>query len=341
MRSVLPDKRVFTQDPKDPAFIQNPYALYEKFHAVGGPIFWSNYHTWCLAGFDDVYRTLQDKRFKRLKPAETQTNDSKPHLADFNRVEQFSLLGLEAPEHTRIRKRINAAFMSRKVLQMRDTISATAESLIDQFEPQGSVELLQHYATPLPLSIITKLLGVPISAGAHLLAWSHAMVRVYTMTQTHDDEQQANQAAAEFEAFLFEQIALRRERAGDDLLSALVNDTDNNALSDAEIVSTCVLLLNAGHEATVHQIGNAVRTLLQQVDNPADCFHDDATSDATVSELLRYDAPLHLFLRYAHEDIQLHPDVTLARGEPVALLLGAANRDPSRFSHANQFNPAR
>lgn len=341
MVQAISNTRRFRQNPKEFNFVQNPYSLYAKMHAIGGPVYWDDYHSWCLVGFDDVDMALRDKRFKRLKPP-GETNTAPPeHLTDFSRVERYSLLAMEAPEHTRLRKRVNAAFMSRQVLQLTDDISAKAHSLIDQFESTKSVELLQHYIAPIPIFVITHLLGIPIEAGPNLLAWSRAMVKVYTLTQSLEDEIAANTAAREFEQFLLEVIKERRKHPASDLLSLLVAVDGDEPLNDAEIVSICVLLLNAGHEATVHQIGNSVRCLLLQSGTPADFFCTEKSSDATVLELLRYDAPLHLFQRYAQQDIELASDVTLNRGDAVSLLLGAANRDPRKFHEPHVFNSGR
>jgi len=149
---------------------------------------------------------------------------------------------------------------------MRSDIESIAHNLIDQFEAKSSVELLTVYAEPLPVAVIANLLGVPNEYCPQLLSWSHAMVRVYTMTQTTEEELLANNAAIEFQSLLRDLIKFKRRNPDSDLLSHLVS-SQPDPLSDDEIVSTAVLLLNAGHEATVHQIGNAVNLILtNQID---------------------------------------------------------------------------
>jgi len=261
-----------------------------------------------------------------------------PHLDSFALVERYSLLALEPPQHTRIRQSVNQAFVNRRVQEMASDIEKLANDLIDTFEHKNEVDLLSQYATPIPVTVIARLLGVPDQYTDALLRWSHAMVKVYTLTQTKEDELEANQAASEFNALLLSLISAKRKNPQHDLLSHLVQLDD--PLSDEEIVSTAVLLLNAGHEATVHQIGNAINTLLK-LNLTRHWIDDPVQGEKIVAEALRYDAPLHLFTRYAQQDIELHEGVMVAKGEQVALLLGAANRDPARFSHPDVFDSER
>ncbi len=327
------------QDPKDPSFFQNPYALYERMHAIGGPVYWEDYGFWCLAGFDPVNDCLKDNRFARVAPPSVPAAPYPEHLSAFAEVEKYSLLALEPPSHTRIRRCVNHAFVNRQIANMQTGVEELAHSLIDEFEPLGQVELLKQYASVIPVTVIARLLGVPSTECNRLLAWSHAMVRVYTLTQTTEEEHKANTASEEFRTFLLELIEERRQQPRDDLLTHLVT-AENGELSNEEIISTTVLLLNAGHEATVHQIGNAVKTLLEN-HWQHNWFESDKSTDRVVAETMRYDAPLHLFLRYAQEHVELENGVVIQEGEQVALLLGAANRDPKKFSNANTFNPDR
>ena len=331
------------QDPRDSNFVANPYFQYAKWHLSGKPIFWQDYGFWCLFNYNDVNRVLRDRRFARLPPANSPSLPIATHMHDFAAAEKFSLLALEPPQHTRLRKFVNRAFISHQVTRMAPFITAIAHTRIDKFETDSQVELLQQFATPIALNVITHLLGVPESVGPDLVAWSHAMVRVYTLTQTHDEELAANQAAAEFRAFLFDLINLKRRQPADDLLSHLLTQRDiQDPISDEEIVSVTILLLNAGHEATVHQLGNAINTLLTvyRGDRRSELINalaDNDTADATVVECLRYAAPLHMFTRYAQEAVTLAGGVELAAGDEIGLLLGAANRCPQQFQQPDQF----
>ncbi len=331
--------RTFQQNPQDAAFYNNPYPFYEKLHSIEGPIYWQDYDLWCLKDFESVSSALRDSRFARIPPADLPQASYADHLADFAKVEQYSLLALENPAHARIRKSVNRAFANRQVQEMRHEIESIANGLIDRFESNSTAELLTEYAEPLPVAVIANLLGVPKEFCPQLLSWSHAMVRVYTMTQTIEEELLANTAAKEFQSLLLDLIITKRRNPGSDLLSHLVS-SQTDQLSDDEIVSTAVLLLNAGHEATVHQIGNAVNLILShQLDHA--WINDDSLADLVVDEALRVDAPLHLFTRYAQESMQLYSNIHIEKGDQIALLLGAANRDPQRFEHPHVFNPYR
>lgn len=331
--------RQVSQDPKSNDFYNDPYPFYAQLHELGGPVYWEEYGFWCLTEFSAVNDALKDTRFARLPPAGFPAPEHPAHLKDFALVERHSLLALEPPKHTRIRKSVNQAFMNRRVTEMANDIEALTHQLIDGFEDQGKVDLLSAYATPLPVTVIARLLGVPESECDSLLKWSHSMVRVYTLTQSMEEELQANRASVEFRTLLLDLIKQRRKLPTADLLSHLVQ-LKPHPLSDDEIVSTAVLLLNAGHEATVHQIGNAVNTLLTS-GYPNSWVDDVKQGDKIVAEAMRFDAPLHLFTRYAQEELELHPGVVIQKGEQIALLLGAANRDPNRFNKAHTFNPDR
>jgi len=335
------------QDPRDAQFYQNPYALYNQLHDNRHPIYWENYGFWCVASFDGVNSILRDRRFARQPPAGYEKPPLPAHLNEFAASEKHSLLALEPPLHTRLRKRVNQAFINRQVSLMEDGIATLASNCLNNAAANGETDLLTHYATPIPVTVITRLLGVPETAGKQLLLWSHAMVKVYTMTQTREEEESANIAAKEFQFFLRKVINQKRVSPGDDLLSQLIEkDSEGSYLSDEEIICTAILLLNAGHEATVHQLGNAVHTLLTHYPSHRrkellDLLSDNESADALVVECLRYSAPLHLFTRYAQTKINLSDNVTLKPGDEVGLLLAAANRCPMRFEKPNEFLPDR
>lgn len=347
MNEPLALKNGLNQDPHDPDFIANPYVMYRRLHAAGEAVYWNDYGFWCLHSFDTVSRALRDRRFARSPPVGFEAPPAPDHLKDFARSELTSLLSLEPPEHTRIRRHVNHAFLSRQIGGMKSDIQILAHNCISQFKKLNSVELLQHYATPIPVNVITKLLGVPQGDGEQLTTWSNTMVRVYTRTQTRAEEFAANQAAAEFQGYLQEVLNAKKTEPGDDLISRLLGENeDKTKLSDEEIISISILLLNAGHEATVHQLGNAISTLLNIYDGEKRqellaALADDKQADAIVDEALRFSAPLHLFMRFAQTDVAITPALTLRKGEEFGLLLAAANRCPARFTQPDNFDPQR
>ena len=273
---------------------------------------------------------LKDRRFGRapLEPPEFPDR-----LAPFYAVEAHSMLELEPPRHTRLRKLVLHAFTSRRIAGLAPGIAALCDQLIDAF-PSSPFDLLAAFAQPLPVIVIARLLGVPEGRVADLLSWSNAMVRMYMAGRSAADEAAAVTATREFVGFLEGYIAERRTDPRDDLISELIAaEEEGDRLSGAELVSTCILLLNAGHEATVHTLGNGVKALLEAGQSVGDAA-------SLVEEVLRYDPPLHLFTRWCYEDLQLFGHA-FKRGDQVGVLLASAGRDEAVYDAPQVFNPAR
>lgn len=243
------------------------------------------------------------------------------------------MLELEPPRHTRLRGLVLRAFTSRRIAALGPEITALSHTLIDAL-PDGPFDLLPHFAAKLPVIIIARLLGVPESMAPDLLRWSNAMVGMYMANLTREVEDRATAATLAFVDFLRGYVAARRADPRDDLITHLISAEEDGArLSIDELITTCILLLNAGHEATVHTIGNGVKTLLETGARP----HNPQT---TVEEILRFDPALHMFTRWAYEDVTVMGQ-EFRRGDQVALLLGAANRDPDAYDCPNLFDPNR
>ena len=333
-------------DPHDNQFIQDPYAAYAFLHGIAPVFFWEDYGFWCLAGYDEVNRALRDRRLGRERPggylASVTAGGSRSHLADFDALEAGSMLELEPPVHTRLRTLVNRAFVSRHVERLRPRIERLAHELIDGFELDGTADLLTAYAAPIPSIVIAEMLGVAPEMAGQLVEWSNRMVAMYMHAPTRATEVAANAAARDFTAFIRAEADARRRNPADDLLGLLTSAHESgDRLSEAELVSSAVLLLNAGHEATVHQIGNAVRAILRENGDPRRYFATLEDTEATVEECLRIDAPLHMFTRFASEAIDLSPGVRIEAGERIGLLLGAANNDPAAFDVPRRFRPGR
>jgi unspecific monooxygenase len=333
-------------DPRDRAFFNNPYPAYAAIRAVAPSFFWEDYGFWCFAAHADVSALLRDRRFGReilhvMSREELGWPPPKDHLAPFDALERHSILEMEPPGHTRLRNLVNRAFVSRQVEKLAPRIAALAHERIDGFTRDGAADLIDAFATPIPVAVIADLLGVPREMGPQLLEWSHRMVAMYQFGVTREVEDGAAAASRDFAAFIRGYVRMRRADLRDDLISQLlVAESEEGKLSEDELVTTCILLLNAGHEATVHAIGNGVKTILERELDPADIFASAKATASTVEELLRFDTPLHLFTRYALEDAEV-AGVRLRKGDKIGLLLGAANRDPERFSDPDVFRPAR
>ncbi|MGA8712815.1 MAG: cytochrome P450 [Roseiarcus sp.] len=333
-------------DPRDPAFFGDPYPAYAAIRVAAPAFFWEDYGLWCFASHRDVSALLRDKRFGR-QILHVMTREAlgwpaaKAHLAAFDAVERYSILELEPPEHTRLRGLVNRAFVSRRIETLGPRIAALAHEQIDTFERQGSADLIAGFAAPIPVAVIADLIGVPREMGPQMLDWSHRMVAMYQFGVTRALEESAAEAARAFAGFMRAHARARRSDLRDDLISELLHaESEGGRLSEDELVTTCVLLLNAGHEAPVHAIGNGVKAMLEHHVDAESAFAAEARRAATVEEMLRLNAPLHLFARYALEDVEF-AGVRFKKGEKIGLLLGAANRDPDRFPRPDAFDAGR
>lgn len=317
-----------SQSPTDPAFVQDPYPFYDRLRALGPLVGWTEYGLPMAAGYDVVNAVLRDRRFGRENPSPP---PRPAHQAGFWAVEDHSMLELEPPRHTRLRASVLRAFTSRRIAEMEEQITALAQDLVAAFPSDRSFDLLDTFARPLPVRIIARLLGVPESDAPRLLAWSNAMVGMYQAGRTEAQERAAAKAATAFSAYLAD---IFRAPVPGSLIADLLDLAGQDRLSAPEVTATCILLLNAGHEATVHTLGNGVAGLLS-----AGLWHAPMTP-ALTEEVLRHDPPLHLFLRYATEDLDLHGH-SFRRGEQIGLLLAGANRDPAAFAMPEKLLPDR
>ena len=328
---------VLQQSPTDPDFVQNPWPFYDRMRALGPLVMWKDYGIRCAAGHAAVNAILRDRRFGREVPAELRP-EIPDHLRPFYAIEDHSMLELEPPRHTRLRSLVLRAFTARRIAGMEPEIAALAHALIDRF-PAGRVELLSAFCQTIPVVVICRLLGVPETMKDQLLAWSHAMVGMYQAGRTRADEDAAAHAAAAFSDYLRGYVAERRRSPGDDLISELISARDaGGRLSEEELITTCILLLNAGHEATVHALGNGVKAILE-AGGPGDWLTSTQIA-GTIEEILRFDPPLHLFTRIAYEDVEVMGKV-VRKHETVACLLAAAGRDPGVWEDPQRFDSTR
>jgi len=299
---------------------------------------------WFVTRHADVRACLRDRRLGRnfrQVGSEDEFDAAEPldpRWQPFWDTERWSLLWLEPPEHTRIRKLVAAAFTPRSVEALRGPCAELARELL----PSGGFELLRDFAQPYSIAVICRLLGVPTDRGRDLLDWSHAMVKMYELDTTLAQAEAATAAAAEFRDYVVSLIEERRREPQDDLVTRLVEArVEGERLTDAQIVSTIIVLLNAGHEATVNTLGNGVRALLHHRDQWDRLVAAEVEPAAAVEELIRWDPPLQLFERWVLEDGVEIAGQAVPRGAKVALLFGAANRDPRVFDDAEAFDVGR
>lgn len=325
--------------PREAQFYANPYPYYDRIREQVPVFKWEQYGHWCFARHEDVNALLRDRRFGRqilhvASREELGWEEPPLHIKAFTDHEQHSLLELEPPVHTRLRGLINRAFLSRHIERLRPIIKSISNRLIDGFDVSGEVDLLTAYATPIPVIVICELLGAPPEMADQFLKWSHDHVSMYMAKRDRAIEDAAVRAVLEFSAYMRGLIAERRKNPREDLLSELARaESEGQKLTEDELVTTAILILNAGHEATVHSIGNGAKAMLERgLSGPI--------TPALIEEIFRFDAPLHMFTRYALEDLEF-AGVKFKKGETVGLMLGAANRDPARFESPEIFNPTR
>ncbi|AOW95137.1 cytochrome [Rhodococcus sp. WMMA185] len=305
----------------DPAVVANPYPYFSQERARH-PVAWHEASGMWLT-FDHASASVvqRDRRLGRL------WSDREPvsYLEPFNLLHRNQMMENEPPAHTRLRRPVAAAFSRGHVERLRPRVQVLAASLLDSVDPQG-FDVVGEFAEPLPVLVIAELLGVPASMVPSLRSWSQAIVRMYEPAPDEDVVDAAVRAAQDFADYVRALAADRRRAPRQDLVS----DLTKTELTDDELVASVVLLLNAGHEASVNVFGNGLVAMLGTGQIPA------TDVSRTVEEMLRFDPALQLFERTAIEPIELG-GVRIEAGEKIAALLGAANRDPAMFEQADRF----
>ncbi|MFE2011815.1 cytochrome P450 [Streptomyces sp. NPDC059491] len=316
-------------DPWSPEFVADPYPAYAELRAAGRAHWYAPTRQWLIPHHEDVSALLRDRRLGRTythRFTHEEFGREAPDAAHepFHTLNDHGLLDLEGADHGRIRRLVSKAFTPRTVEDLAPTVRRLAAGLVGDLVAAGGGDLLSAVAEPLPVAVIAEMLGIPEDdeERGRLRPWSAAICGMFELNPSQETARRAVEASIEFSGYLRELIARRRGEPGTDLVSSLIAV---EGLTEQEMVSTCVLLLNAGHEATVNTTVNGWRTLLEQGVRP----HPEKLSTA-VEELLRYDTPLQMFERWVLDDIDLGGQV-LPRGSEVALLFGSANRDPARF----------
>ncbi|MCM2391278.1 cytochrome P450 [Streptomyces albipurpureus] len=333
-------------EPWSPSFVADPYPAYEQLRAQGRVHWFEPTGQWLVPHYEDVSALLRDRRLGRtyLHRFSHEEFGRTPPLAEhepFHTLNDNGILDLEAPDHTRIRRLITKAFTPRTVARLEPTVQRLAAELVADLIRAGGGDLLADVAEPLPVAVIAEMLGIPEADRALLRPWSADICGMFELNPSPETADRAVRASVEFSAYLRELIAERRKEPGDDLISALIAAyEEGDRLSEQEMISTCVLLLNAGHEATVNTTANGWWTLFRHPEQLARLRADHSLLPTAIEELMRYDTPLQMFERWVLDDIEIAGTV-LPRGSELALLFGSANRDPGRFVNADLLDLAR
>lgn len=328
-------------DAHDPDFLADPYPAFAALRAEGEVHFHPGLGLAVAVSHAACSAVLRHRGAGRLWTDATPVES----FEAFNLLHRNSLLESEPPRHTRLRRLISSAFARGHVARLSPWVSSLATSLVsslaDAIASDGSADLLTHLAAPLPVEVIAELLGVPPADRPLLQPWSNAIVKMYEYDLAPSLAAAAETASAEFVAYLRSLAAHRAERPGDDLISDLVSVRDgSDRLTSDELVGTAVLLLMAGHEATVNVIGNGVHALLRDRAQWDRLVASPDLLPTAVEELIRFDSPLQLFERTAVEDVTV-AGYTVPAGSKVAALLGAAARDPLVFESPDRLDVGR
>ena len=329
-------------DFNDSAFIDDPYPALKKLREVGAPFWHEETSMFLAAGFKDASAVLRNRTLGRI--FDPKTPESK--WESFNWLHSDSILDSEPPKHTRLRSLVMKAFNPKKIEGLRPEIERITLSLLDEaakkHEAQGHFDLIADFAEPLPVKVIAHLLGFPEKDEHLLRPWSQAIVKMYEVSPSIADQEAAQLASDDFAAYVHELMLQRQTNPGTDLVSELAAvREEGEKLNTHELIATCVLLLNAGHEASVNGFGNGMVAALENKTQMAKLNADpDGLALTAVDEFLRFDAPLHLFERTATEDTVIG-GVTIKKGQKIASLLGSANRDSAMFENPDELDLSR
>ncbi|MEU9452953.1 cytochrome P450 [Streptomyces sp. NPDC048277] len=333
-------------DPWDPDFLADPYPSYAELRARGRVQYYEPTHQWLVPHHADVSALLRDRRLGRTYQHRFTHEDfgrTAPPAGHepFHTLNDHGMLDLEPPDHTRIRRLVSKAFTPRTVERLKPYVARLAGELVDGLVRDGGGDLLTDVAEPLPVAVIAEMLGIPEADRAPLRPWSADICGMYELNPSEDTAARAVRASVEFSDYLRELIAERRKEPGEDLISGLIAAHDeDDRLTEQEMISTAVLLLNAGHEATVNATVNGWYALFRNPGQLAALRADHSLIPTAIEELMRYDTPLQLFERWVLDEIEID-GTTIPRGAEIAMLFGSANHDPAVFRNPDRLDLTR
>jgi cytochrome P450 len=323
-------------NPLLPAVIEDPYPLYQRLRAED-PVHQNPAGMWVLSRYDDVALALRDPRFGRRGFQELiALRFVGPGLGR-------SMLLQDPPDHTRLRALVSRAFTSRAIEGLRGQIERMVNGLLDAAMDRREMDLITDLAYPLPVGVISEMVGVPVGDQDRVRQWSDDLVRSFDAIVFPEPEviARANAAGAALGAYFQDLVAERRRAPRTDLLSALIAvEEAGDRLSTEELLATSILLFLAGHETTANLIGNGVLALLRHPGELARLRQDPSLIESAVEELLRYDSPVQRVSRITNDDVVVG-DRQIPNGSLVLALLGAANRDPTLFAEPERLDVTR
>jgi cytochrome P450 len=337
-------------DPFDPLWASDPFPLYADLRERA-PIHRNDLGFWVVARHADCLAVLRDQRASsdslnvavERMPRGLRTGPALDDPMTAAMLEMRPFLFRDPPDHTRLRGLVSKAFTPKVVESLRARTQEVVDELLDAALEAGEVDLIEAFAYPLPVRVICDLLGVPVDDQDRFKGWSDALARGLDPDFLLAPEviEARSAAVLQFSQYFFELLAERRRSPGEDLLSRLVQVEDGGTvLSEAELLSTCILLLVAGHETTVNLIAGGALALLRHPDQLERFRTDPEVTRSGVEEMLRYVSPVQLTGRALLEDCEF-AGVEFAAGDFAMLLLASANHDPGQFEEPERFDVTR
>jgi cytochrome P450 len=330
-------------NPFDPGFRADPYPAYARLRATD-PVHVSPFGFTVLTRYDDVARTLRGSEFARDIEAHVEERPDDPRRARRERLRQRredgssakTILNLDPPDHTRLRRLVSLAFTPSAIERLRPRVQQLVDDVLDRAAEQGSIELVEELAFPVPFQVISDLLDLPTDSRDEIRDWSQLLTAALEPTVDDATLDASEQAVIEMGAYLSDVVEHRRRNLGDDVLSALIlAEEEGDRLSPAELMSFVILLYVAGHETTVNLIGNGTLALLRNPDELRRWAADPALDAGAVDELLRFDGPVQQTVRVPTIDVTYAgldgTAITVPKGTLVMTVLGSASHDPAVF----------
>ncbi len=327
---------MFDFNPLSPEFKANPYPFYDMLRANAPLFYWDQWNMWFVTDYAVSTALLKDNRLghellsvmTREELGWTEPPASQMPLVEMQRG---WMLFRDPPTHTRLRMLVHKAFTPRMIEQLRARIQSVTDSLLDAAQAEGKLDVVADLAVPLPVMVIADMLGVPESDRELFRNWSRDLAYTLELTDSQEIYEMGARATVSFSAYLRDLANERRKQPQADLMSALVAAEDaGDKLTEQELISTCILLLVAGHETTTNLIGNGLFALLRNPEQLAKLRANPALGKTTIEELLRYDSPVQMTSRAALQDVEFKGQ-HIRKGTQVSFMLGAANHDPAQF----------
>ncbi|MED1122358.1 cytochrome P450 [Bacillus atrophaeus] len=311
-------------------FFENPYPFYDKLRSIH-PIYKGNflkYPGWYVTGYAEAAAILKDTRFKNRIPLP----ENSQKYSELKNMQHHMMLFKNPPDHKRIRMLVSRAFTPRFAESYRPYINETVNVLLNEVQYKRTMDVVSDFAFPLASLIIAKMLGVPAGESLQFREWAASLIQTIDFTRSRKELTKGNDKAIKLIAYFKDLIQQKKHNPQNDLISMLMKEQQDDRLSDEELLATCILLVIAGHETTVNLISNSILSLLNHPEKLMELKEKPSLIESAVEEFLRYESPTQMTARVASEDIEMN-GMMIKKEEHVYILLGAANRDPKKFTH--------